>query len=226
MTSGLRNAAALLAAAALGATAGIAVDRLVVQTDEGAEARARANEVVLTGADVGANWVIDASTELDAGDADLGLLGGCANSDAVSVPKGQGSFTALSNDTADVVTSEVRLLDSSVDAAALFDAAASPAAIECVRHRVETEDVEQYGAGVAVAAVIEPISAAPGPQQSLGYRVRLDVNGVPAERVDVYVLRHDRAVGALQLFDPGDPLPLETVLRSIATLTSGLVDEL
>jgi hypothetical protein len=226
MRSGWRTSVSLLAAAAVGAAVAIAVDRLVVQPDAEAEARAQANEVVLTGSDVGTDWVTDASTDLDAGAEDLGLLGGCANRDAVAVPKGQGSFTALSNQAADVVTSEVRLFDSSVDAGMLFDAAVSPAAVECVRQRLEVETLEQYGPGVVVSAVIDPISAAPGVQQSLGYRVRIDVNGVPAERVDVYLLRQERAVAALQLFDPGEPLPLDTVLRSIATMTQGLVDGL
>ncbi len=222
MSSRLLIGAGLLAAAAVGAAAAIAVDELVLEPDPAREARARAGEVVLTGSDVGTGWMLDASTELDEGDGDSGFLGGCASP---VVTSGQGYFTALSSAASDVITSEVRILESSVDAAVLYDTATSFEAIGCVRRRVETEATEQYGAGVPIVAVIEPISAAPGPEQTFAYRVRLDVAGVPVRRVDVYVVRDDEAVGALEIFDEGEVIPLESVLRSIDVFGCAVVDD-
>ena len=164
MSSRLLIGAGLLAAAAVGAAAAIAVDELVLEPDPASEARARAGEVVLTGSDVGTGWILDASTELDEGDGDSGFLGGCASH---VVTSGQGYFTALSSAASDVITSEVRILESPVDAAVLYNTATSTEAVECVRRRVETEATEQYGAGVPIVAVIEPISAAPGPEQTI-----------------------------------------------------------
>lgn len=217
--------AALLAAAVVGGVIAVAVDELVLETDDGAAARTRAAELVLTASDFGAGWVLDAATDLDGGDSDAGLMGGCATEGVAGLDSGQGSFTALSDAGGNVITSEARLLDSSTAAEQLFDAASSPEAIECMRRIAETEGIERYGVGVPVTAVVEPLAPPAGIDQAAAFRIRVDAGGITGAVVDVYVLRHRRGVAVLELIDPDDPLALATVLTGIGRMVEGLQGE-
>jgi hypothetical protein len=211
----------LVVAAAVGAGAAIAVDRLVLDDgDEGDAATADAGDVALTPDDLGPGWTLDTTVDLGGPD-DVGLLSGCALTGGAA-GNDPGSFTSLSDGSGDAITSEVRVASSGAHAAEVFDAATSIDGIECVRSAVESQAVAQVAPGVPVA-VIEPLPATPWAEQAMAYRVQVNVGGLPVQRTDVHIVRNGDAIAVVQLFDQGEAMSDDVAVGAVHAVLDGMV---
>ena len=214
---GWRGWLSLVLAAALGAVAAIAVDRLVFD-DAGADTAA--GEIALTPDDLGPAWSLDATVELG-GEEDVGLLNGCALTGGLAGDD-PGVFNALSDGTGDAITNEVRVAASDSHAAAVFEAATSIEATECVRAAVESQAASLLAPTTPVA-VVEPLETTPWAAQSRAYRLRVDVAGVTVQRTDVHVIRDGPAIAVVQVLDQSDPMAAELPAHAVRAVLEGMV---
>jgi hypothetical protein len=208
----------LVLAVAVGAAGAIAVERLVF--DDGDADTAAAGEIALTPDDLGPAWSLDATVELG-GEEDVGLLNGCAltGGEAAGDP---GVFNALSDGTGDAITNEVRVAASDSHAAAVFDAATSIEAIECVRAAVESQAASLLAPATPVA-VVEPLETTPWAAQSLAYRLRVDVAGATVQRTDVHIIRDGPAIAVVQVLDQADTMAAELPAQAVRAVLEGMV---
>lgn len=207
-------------AAAVGVAVGIAVDRLVLDDDDAGSA---AGEIALTPDDLGRGWTLDATVELG-GEDDVGLLNGCALTGGLEADE-PGVFNALSDGTGDAITNEVRVAPSSSQAAAVFEAATSIEATECVRAAVESQAASQLAPATPVA-VLEPLATTPWAAQARAYRIRVDVAGATVQRTEVHVIRDGPAIGVVQVLDQGEAMAPDLPAQAVAAVLDGMVDEL
>ena len=214
---GWRGLLPLVLAAAVGAAAVIAVDRFVFDDGGGSSA---AGEIALTPDDLGQAWTLDATVELG-GEEDAGLLNGCALTGGLA-GNDPGVLNALSDGTGDAITNEVRVAASDSQAAAVFEAATSIEATECVRAAVQAQATSQLAPATPVA-VVEPLETTPWAAQSRAYRVRVDVAGATVQRTDVHVIRDGPGIAVVQVLDQADTMAAEVPAHAVRAVLDGMV---
>ena len=214
---GWRGPLSLVLAAAVGAAAAIAVEHLVFDDDGGDTA---AGEIALTPDDLGPAWSLDATVELG-GEEDVGLLNGCALTGGLA-GNDPGVLNALSDGTGDAITNEVRVAASDSQAAAVFEAATSIEATECIRAAVESQAASQLAPATPVA-VVEPLETTPWAAQSRAYRVRVDVAGATVQRTDVHVIRDGPGIAVVQVLDQAEPMAAELPVTAVRAVLESMV---